>query len=67
MIDIAKKSFGIVALILAITNTIDLIFYWPGSGYDTFYLIKLVTATVACSYVAWLFFVKSSVTQLRKV
>jgi len=36
MIEIAKKSFGILGLILAIGYTIDLIFYWPDSGYDTF-------------------------------
>ena len=56
MNDIAKKIFGILGLILAIGYTIDLIFYWPDSGYNSFYLIKLIAYIVGSSSVFWLFF-----------
>ncbi|MCJ8318727.1 MAG: hypothetical protein MJK12_03785 [Colwellia sp.] len=58
MIDIAKKAIGIIGLILSAGYTIDLIFYWPDSGYDTFYLIKLIAYIVGSSSIFWLFFLK---------
>jgi hypothetical protein len=58
MINIAKKSFGIIGLILSIGYTIDLIFYWPKSDDGTFYLIKLIAYIIGSSSVFWLFFLK---------
>jgi hypothetical protein len=61
MIDITKKTLGILGLILSLVYTIDLIFYWPDSGYDTFYLIKLIAYIVACSSTSWFLFFKERI------
>lgn len=59
MIGVMKNVFGIVGLVLAVTYTIDLFFYWTSSGYDILYLTKLVVYIIACSSVFWIFFLKN--------
>ena len=66
MIDIAKKAFGILGLILAIGYAIDLIFYWPHSGNDSFYVIKLIAYIVGSASVFWLIFFKDKFTSIGK-
>ena len=58
MIQIAKSLFGIIGFILAVTYSLDLFFDWPDSGFDTFYLIKLIVYIITCSSIFWLFFLK---------
>jgi len=61
MIDKMSKLFGIVGLILAIISAIDLIFYWPTSDYEKFYLIKYITFIIAGLSVFWRLFLKGKI------
>ena len=56
MVNLTKKTFGILALILSIGFMIELIFYWPDSGFDILYLIKLLAFIVSSASVFWLIF-----------
>jgi hypothetical protein len=58
MIQIMKSLFGVLGFILAVTYSLDLLFDWPDSGFDTFYLIKLIAYIVGCSSVFWIFLLK---------
>ncbi|RJY07174.1 hypothetical protein D5R81_16425 [Parashewanella spongiae] len=54
-----KKLFGLIGLIISVTGIIDLIFYWPVSSYDNFFLIKRVAYIIAGASIFWLHLLKA--------
>ncbi len=59
MIQHLKTILGFLAIVLSITFTIDLIFYWPESGYDLFYLGKLIVFIISGAFISWVYLLKS--------
>ncbi|MEP0355870.1 hypothetical protein [Paraglaciecola sp.] len=47
------KSLGVLGVVIFFTSIIDLIFYWPATDYELFFMAKKVLFLFAGAFIAW--------------
>lgn len=65
MIESIKKFFGFAGLLLAITCSFNLAFFWADAEHSLYNLVKLTVYIVAGSYLFWIYWLKSKLIAIK--